>query len=160
LRAQHAGVQALRAGNPIPFPYGTYKMRKLLPIEVEPAEPALVITGPERTLDEVKAELRLNPVIADDAQVARVLSEVGAAFREESAAAVRSEALEFVSEPRRVPIELLEASDRPEALVQHRFDKNQPSDAQRPATNSRASVAPRSIWTGSALSLSIDLPLT
>ncbi len=130
-RTHRAGVKALRAGDPIPFPYGTYKMRKLFPIDVEPADPALLITGPEPTLDEVKAELRLNPVTADDEQVARVLAEVGTAFRDEAAAVVRAEAMEFVSEPPRVPAELLETSDRPEAVVRHRFDKNQPSEARR-----------------------------
>ena len=117
------------------YPYGTFKMRKLLDVSVEAPDPSMLITGPEPTLEEVKAELRENPRAADDERVhervSELLSDVAGAFRAEALEVVKTDALELVSEPRRVPQELIDESSRPETLVQHRFDKRVPTEARR-----------------------------
>ncbi|MCP5041164.1 MAG: hypothetical protein GY944_09035 [bacterium] len=127
-RDNRDAVEALRDGNAIAFPYGTYKMRTMFDITVEAPNPALLITGPEPTLDEVKAELRLNPAEADEQRV--MLTEVRDAFREESASVVEVDAIELVDERSRVPVALLGLTGRPEAAVKRRFDKNEPPDAR------------------------------
>ncbi|MCP5041148.1 MAG: hypothetical protein GY944_08955 [bacterium] len=129
-RDNRDAVEALRDGNGIPFPYGTYKMRKMFDITVEAPNPALLITGPEPTLDEVKWEERLNAPKADIERVAQMLLEVRGAFREESAEVVEIDAVELVDERSRIPAELLESSSRRDVAVKRRFDKNESCDAR------------------------------
>ncbi|MCP4245069.1 MAG: hypothetical protein GY772_31400, partial [bacterium] len=129
-RDNRDAVEALRDGNAVAFPYGTYKMRKMFDITVEPPNPALLITGPEPTLDQAKAELQLESANAGNPQVAQILGDVRAAFKEESVNLVNVDAVELVDERSRLPAELLASSARSDAAVKRRFDKNESCDAR------------------------------
>ncbi len=98
-------------------------------LHLEAPNPALLITGPEPTLDEVKWE-RLSVAKADDELVAQMLVEVRGAFREESAEVVEIDAVELVDERTRIPAELRESSPRRNVALKRRFDKNELCDAR------------------------------
>ncbi len=124
--------QALRAGNPKSFPYGTYQWRRLLDVDVESPDPSLLITGPEPTVDETIELLRRKPRKASDEQVEKLLSDVKDTYRQEADDVVEFDAIELVDEkPRVVTKTKRPRGARPQAAVKHRFDRNEPSDAAR-----------------------------
>ena len=124
--------RAMQAGKPTRFPYGTYKWKRLFNVKVDKPNPALLITGPEPTLDETLEQLRAVPRKATDDEVRTLIQEVRETYQEEAADVVETNALELADEKPRVTAgRKAEPGARPPVKVKHRFDKNVPSDASR-----------------------------
>ncbi len=132
-RASREAFRELCAGRPKSFPHGTYQWRRLLDVDVEAADPSLLITGPEPTLDETIEELRMNPRKASDEEVEKLLTEVRETYQSEASDVVRTDAIELVDEKPRVNVGARQRTRgaRPKAEVKHRFDRSKPSDAAR-----------------------------
>ncbi|MEM9067395.1 MAG: hypothetical protein AAGE52_02785 [Myxococcota bacterium] len=121
--AHRRGRHDLQEGKPAEFPYGTWKMRHEQNVDVADPEPALVITGPEPTLDEVLEGLENGSVVSETG-VPEMLEKVRNAFRDESESIAEDSDLEMVA---------TQPSGDGEGSVElrHRSDVRAPSSARR-----------------------------
>jgi hypothetical protein len=116
------------------FPFGTYQMRVVHRAAAEPRPlPDAIVAMPGPSLADVIAELEREPVERDDlvGETATLLDDVRAAFTEEAADIIATDAVSLDDEPVRVSFGSDDEEKRPVIVVRHRFDRRADDERAR-----------------------------